>query len=231
MADRRRAQISSRKQPQQARSTELVAVILEAAVQVLTKEGAQRFTTARLAEKAGVSVGSVYQYFPNKAAILFRLQSDEWRQTTELLRRILEDVRRPPLERLRTLVHAFIRSECDEAAVRVALDDAAPLYAPEAQEAMASGERIVQVFMREALPKASKATRALAADLITTTFSAVGKQFSEAPRTPAEIKVYADAMADMFCAYLRGLRLTRAPRPPLRKTPSLSRVRAPGRRR
>ena len=233
MADRRRAQISSRKQPQQARSTELVAVILEAAVQVLTKEGAQRFTTARVAEKAGVSVGSVYQYFPNKAAILFRLQSDEWRQTTRLLRGILEDVRRPPLERLRNLVHAFIRSECDEAAVRVALDDAAPLYrdAPEAQEAMASGERIVQVFMREALPKASKATRALAADLITTTFSAVGKQFSEAPRTPAEIKVYADAMADMFCAYLRGLRLTRAPRPPLRKTPSLSRVRAPLRRR
>ena len=62
------------------------AAILEAAVQVLAKEGAQRFTTARVAEKAGVSVGSLYQYFPNKAAILFRLQSDEWRQTTELLR-------------------------------------------------------------------------------------------------------------------------------------------------
>jgi AcrR family transcriptional regulator len=207
MANRRSAQISSRKQPQQARSTELVAAILEAAVQVLTKEGAQRFTTARVAEKAGVSVGSVYQYFPNKAAILFRLQSDEWRQTSELLHGILEDVRRPPLERLRTLVHAFIRSECDEAAVRVALDDAAPLYrdAPEARAAMASGERIVQVFMREALPRASAATRALAADLITTTFSAVGKQFSEARRTPTEIKGYADAMADMFCAYLRGL--------------------------
>jgi AcrR family transcriptional regulator len=233
MANRRSAQISSRKQPQQARSTELVAAILEAAVQVLTKEGAQRFTTARVAEKAGVSVGSVYQYFPNKAAILFRLQSDEWRQTSELLRGILEDVRRSPLERLRALVHAFIRSECDEAAVRVALDDAAPLYrdAPEAREAMASGERIVQVFMREALPKASEATRALAADLITTTFSAVGKQFSEARRTPTEIKAYADAMADMFCAYLRGLTLTSAPRTPQRTTHRLSRVGAPCRRR
>jgi AcrR family transcriptional regulator len=232
MPARRSAQIYLRKQPKQARSTELVAVILQAAVQVLMKEGARRFTTARVAEKAGVSVGSVYQYFPNKAAILFRLQSDEWRQTTELLRGILEDVRRPPLERLRTLVHAFIRSECDEAAVRVALDDAAPLYrdAPEAREAKAAGERIVQVFMREVLPKASEATRALAADLITTTFSAVGKQFSEAPRTPAEIKAYADAMADMFSAYLRGLGLTPAPRPALRKTSSLSRVRAPGRR-
>src|SRR3954469_8789545 len=150
MADRRSRSVSSRKQPQQARSNELVAAILDAAVQVLAKKGAQRFTTARVAERAGVSVGSFYQYFPNKAAILFRLQSDEWRRTSELLRGILEDVRRPPLERLRTLVHAFIRSECDEAAVRVALDDAAPLYrdAPEAREARASADRTVQVFMR-----------------------------------------------------------------------------------
>jgi AcrR family transcriptional regulator len=207
MTERRSARISSRKQPKQARSADLVSAILDAAVQVLSKEGAQRFTTARVAEKAGVSIGSLYQYFPNKAAILFRLQSDEWRQTTSLLRGILEDSQRPPLERLRTLVHAFIRSECDEAAMRVALNDAAPLYrdAPEAQEAKASGERIVQVFMREALPEASEATRALAGELITTTLSEVGKQFSESPRSPAEIEVYADAMADMFCAYLERL--------------------------
>jgi AcrR family transcriptional regulator len=207
MTARRSPRISSRKQPQQARSAELVAAILQAAVQVLAQEGAQRFTTARVAEKAGVSVGSLYQYFPNKAAILFRLQSDEWRQTSDLLRTILQDRKRPPLERLRALVHAFIRSECDEAAMRVALDDTAPLYrdAPEAQEAKAAGHRGAEAFMREALPKAPERTRAMAADLITTTLSAVGKQFSETPRTPAEIAAYADAMADMFCAYLRGL--------------------------
>src|SRR5215813_13901512 len=148
MTDRRSPSISSRKQPKQARSSELVATILEAAVQVLTKEGAPRFTAARVAEKAGVSVGSLYQYFPNKAAILFRLQSDEWRQTTDLLRGILEDIRRPPLERLRALVHAFLRSECEEAAVRGALDNAAPLYrdAPESREARASGARAFQAF-------------------------------------------------------------------------------------
>lgn len=208
MASRRSSSISSRKQPQQARSTELVAAILDAAVQVLTKEGAQRFTTARVAERAGVSVGSLYQYFPNKAAILFRLQSDEWRQTTELLRGILEDVARPPLERLRRLVHAFIRSECEEAAMRVALNDAAPLYreAPEARSARASGERIVETFMREVLPNASHATRAMAGNLITTTLSTAGKHFSESARTAVEIATYADAMAEMFCAYLKSLR-------------------------
>jgi AcrR family transcriptional regulator len=207
MIDRPSVRISSRKPPKQARSTELVAAILDAAVQVLAKEGAQRFTTARVAEKAGVSIGSLYQYFPNKAAILFRLQSDEWRQTTGLLREILEDAQKPPLERLRTLAHTFLRSECDEATMRVALNDAAPLYrdAPETREAMASGERIVQVFMREALPEASEATRALASDLITTTLTEVGRQFSETPRSPAEIEAYAEAMADMFCAYLKGL--------------------------
>jgi len=200
--------ISSRKQPRQARSTELVAAILEAAVQVLAKEGAQRFTTARVAEKAGVSVGSVYQYFPNKAAILFRLQSDEWRQTTGMLRGILEDLDTPPLERLRALVHAFVDSECEEAQMRTALNDAAPLYrdAPEAQEARASGTDIVLNFMREVLPEASEGTRVQAGELIKTTLSEVGKAFSEKPRTAAEIAAYADAMADMFSAYLKSLK-------------------------
>lgn len=207
MADRRKIQVSSRKQPQQARSSELVAAILDAAVQVLAKEGAQRFTTARVAERAGVSVGSVYQYFPNKAAILFRLQSDEWRRTADLLRGILGDAGRPPLDRLRTLVHAFIRSECEEAEIRVALNDAAPLYrdAPEAQEVRVSGSDALKAFMREVLPRAADTTRTLACDLITATLTAVGKAFSETPRTPAEIDTYAGAMADMLCAYLTDL--------------------------
>lgn len=198
---------AARKTPVQERSRRTVDEILGAAARILVEDGYSALTTNDVAAAAGVSIGSLYQYFPNKAAILFRLQSDEWRQTTELLRGILEDASRPPLERLRTLVHAFIRSECDEAAVRVALDDAAPLYrdAPEAHEARASGARTVEGFMQEALPDASEATRALAGDLITTTLSAVGKQFSESPRTPAEIETYADAMADMLCAYLKDL--------------------------
>jgi len=140
-------------------------------------------------------------------AILFRLQSDEWRQTSESWRDILEDAGKPPLERLRVLVHTFIRSECEEAGIRTALNDAAPLYrdAPEARERRASARRTVQAFMQEVLPGAPKRTRALAADLITTTMSAVGKQFSATARTAAEVNAYAAAMADMFCAYLRAL--------------------------
>ena len=204
MSERQRAEISSRKKPQQARSNDLVAAILEAALQVLAKEGASRFTTTRVAERAGVSVGSIYQYFPNKASILFRLQSDEWRETTAMLRDTLQDARRPPLQRLRRLVHAFVKSECDEAEVRTALADAAPLYrdAPEAHEAKSESAGTLEAFMRELLPKATKAKRTLAGDLIKTTLGAVGKEFSETPRTAREIAAYADAMADMFSAYL-----------------------------
>lgn len=173
----------------------------------MATEGVRGFTTARVAEKAGFGVGSLYQYFPNKATILFRLQSDEWQQTITLMRSILEDVRHPPLQRLRELVRAFIRSECDEAAMRTALHDTAPLYRdePEAQETRHARDRLFLGFMREALPDASQETLGLAGGLISTTLGAVGKHFSERPRSKEEIEIYAQALADMFCAYIESL--------------------------
>lgn len=213
MTNRQTARISSRKQPQQARSSELVAAILQAAIQVLSEHGATRFTTARVAEKAGVSIGSLYQYFPNKAAILFRLQSDEWLHTTKMLQRILQDFEQPPLTRLRTLVQAFIRSECEEAQMRGALNDAAPLYrnAPEAHAVRAAGRQIFAAFMEELLPDVAEQIRSQACDLILTTLSSVGKDFSGSPRTEEEISVCADGLADMFSAYVLALNERRAP--------------------
>src|SRR5882757_5169900 len=124
MARARKAVISARKQPQQARSTRLVADILQASARVLVRHGAHRFTTARVAEAAGISVGSLYQYFPNKEAILFRLQAEEWGQTMGELHRILGDASVLPLDRVRAAVRMFFRSECDEAAFRSALEEA-----------------------------------------------------------------------------------------------------------
>lgn len=63
-------QISPRKSPKQVRSMVTLEVILDATIQVLTKQGLPKLTTARVAERAGVSVGSVYQYYPNKQALL-----------------------------------------------------------------------------------------------------------------------------------------------------------------
>ncbi|SFK57597.1 transcriptional regulator, TetR family [Sphingomonas sp. NFR04] len=208
MAATRTTPIHARKRPKQQRATQLIEAVLEAAVQVLMAEGAQRFTTARVAERAGVSVGSLYQYFPNKAAILFRLQADEWRRTTSLLSGILEQRDVPPAARLRRLVHAFVRSECEEAAIRLALADAAPLYrdAPEAVAAKGEAARVYRAFVEEALPDAPEADRHLAGDLIKMTLSQVGASFSATPRDEAEIVAWSEAIADMFLAYLSALR-------------------------
>jgi AcrR family transcriptional regulator len=59
-----------RKSPVQARSTASVDAILKATVQVLLRIGKEKLTTTRVAARAGVSVGTLYQYFPNKSALL-----------------------------------------------------------------------------------------------------------------------------------------------------------------
>jgi AcrR family transcriptional regulator len=208
MADRPSLGISRRKQPRQARSSDLVSAILQAAAQVLAQVGTRGFTTARVAERAGVSIGSLYQYFPNKAAILFQLQSDEWRDTSARLAAILETRGTPPGERLRAAVHAFVRSECEEAAMRRALDDAAPDYrdAPEAAEPQLAGSRVFRDFLREALPGTAEPDRLRAGEIIAMTLGEVGERISEQACTEETLQDYADALADMLCAYLERLR-------------------------
>lgn len=79
----RRPTVLPRKSPIQSRSEQTVETILAAATRVLIKDGAAGFTTNKVAERAGVSIGSLYQYFPNKEAIL-----------AELVRRHLADLER-----------------------------------------------------------------------------------------------------------------------------------------
>ena len=69
----RKNTLKARKMPGQARSQETVSVILEASARILESDGLRGFNTNAIAAKAGVSVGSLYQYFPNKDAIVLAL--------------------------------------------------------------------------------------------------------------------------------------------------------------
>jgi AcrR family transcriptional regulator len=63
--------LTPRKSPRQGRSIATVDAIFEATIQVLLSDGLIRLNTTRIARRAGVSVGTLYQYFPNKQALLF----------------------------------------------------------------------------------------------------------------------------------------------------------------
>jgi AcrR family transcriptional regulator len=65
------AALKPRKRPQQRRATVTLEAIFEATIQLLVKEGIARLTTTRVAERAGVSVGTMYQYFPHKQALIY----------------------------------------------------------------------------------------------------------------------------------------------------------------
>lgn len=65
--------LSPRKRPRQARATATVDAIYEATIQVLLSDEPHRLTTTRVAERAGVSVGTMYQYFPQKQALIHAL--------------------------------------------------------------------------------------------------------------------------------------------------------------
>ena len=81
-----------RKSASQKRSKATVETLLDATARVLTREGYDRASTNRIAAKAGVSVGSLYQYFPNKEALVATLVARHNREMLQLLRDALENV-------------------------------------------------------------------------------------------------------------------------------------------
>lgn len=99
--------ISPRKQPRQARSTATVEAILEAAARILESAGLAAFNTNAVAEKAGVSVGSLYQYFPAKSALLAALIR---RERDSLMAAIAHEEALATSSDLKAVLHGYIRA-------------------------------------------------------------------------------------------------------------------------
>ena len=83
--------------PTQARSRERLRRVLDAADEVLAREGAAAFTTTRVAQAAGVPVGSVYHYFPGKEAMVEALAVQYWSDFEDLVAAVAETDERDPL--------------------------------------------------------------------------------------------------------------------------------------
>jgi AcrR family transcriptional regulator len=115
--------IQPRKSPRQTRSIATVAVILEAATRVLARESLEGFNTNRVAEVAGVSVGSVYQYFPNKAALVTALIDRAQGELADALEALVAQLEAAPLQdALHAIAALAIRQQYGNPVLAAALD-------------------------------------------------------------------------------------------------------------
>ena len=115
VVSRRASLLRPRKKPGQGRSRVTVEAIVEAAARLFVRDGYANTTTNRIAELAGVSVGSLYEYFPNKASILLALLQRQVGGMLALMQTRLAAVRGAPLEELvRTIARTAVEGHYKE---------------------------------------------------------------------------------------------------------------------
>jgi len=113
--------------PIQARSTVTVEAISEATIQVLLTHGAERLTTTRVAARAGVSVGTLYQYYPNKQSLLFAIFEDHMDKVSRAVETACADACYKPMsEMISRVVEAFVDIKKQRADISIALYKVAP---------------------------------------------------------------------------------------------------------
>jgi AcrR family transcriptional regulator len=103
--------LEPRKRPRQQRAKETVSAILEAAAELFSRLGYSGTTTNKIALRAGVSIGSLYQYFPNKDAILAGLEEQHLSQVRAVVEQsliALEDEGRPVGDTIRSLLEGLV---------------------------------------------------------------------------------------------------------------------------
>ncbi|ASW01611.1 TetR/AcrR family transcriptional regulator [Paraburkholderia aromaticivorans] len=162
--------LNARKQPQQARSQATVDAIFDATIQVLLAEGLQRLTTIRVAERAGVSVGTLYQYFPQKQALLFAVLQRHLERVVSATEAAAGSAHNATLSAMvKAVVAAFVKAKTEN------LDESRALYAVALELDSRDYVREVQTRSRVALEAMLKtASDAQFDDIPTTTFMFMG---------------------------------------------------------
>jgi AcrR family transcriptional regulator len=182
------------------------ARLLDAALRVLHEDGALAFTTTRVAEEAGVSVGSLYQYFPNKHALAVALHVRAIEAGWRHVEAMLDEPSWSPRRKMREIAKWFFAVESEEAArfgavfedLEVFLRDRA---GPDGVERVAF-ERFTDLIAVATGQPAASPTTTFRAELLMTTLESVGKAVAARGLPPADQERWAVATADMVCDHV-----------------------------
>lgn len=200
-SDRR---LRPRKLPRQARSERTRQWILEAAAQVVAEHGYAAGTTNRIAERAGVSIGSVYQYYPNKDAILVELMSAHVESGLAALWALVEGGLPEALDDLiRVFVRATVDNHRDEPALHRVLFEETP-RPPSFVQALHEAEAAVVAVaagMLAAHPEVRVADTGTAARIVVATIESLVHRLVAA-RVPVDPQVVEDELVLMLVRYL-----------------------------
>lgn len=162
----RKAATDLRKRPSQRRSEATVSAILGAAARILEGAGPDALTTNAVAEVAGVSVGSLYQYFPNRTAILVELTRQERDRLRARVDGAVDATRGQDLERgVRALIEAAVAHQLDRPQLARALDFLEPSLSLDGESAALSVEIAAAVKRLLVAHKAARPAEA-ARDLV-----------------------------------------------------------------
>lgn len=188
-----RLQLGARKKPGQARSQETVRTILAAATRVLAKQSLSGFNTNRVAEVAGVSIGSLYQYFPNKAALIVAVLEMEHEKLASALEATVERCAGQSLsDGLLALARLAIEQQYHDPVLAAALDHEEQRLPMEAQLARYEQRMLaaVMVFLephRATLPSERVAPQT-ARDLLLIARALVEADAQEAKQPPSGLE-------------------------------------------
>ena len=188
-----RPQLRTRKEPRQTRSQETVKTILAAATRVLAKQSLSGFNTNRVAEVAGVSVGSVYQYFPNKAALIVALLESEHERLASALEATVEGCAGHSLsDSLLALAQLAIEQQYHDPVLAAALDHEEQRLPIEAQLGRYEERMLAAVMMlleqhRAALPS-GRVVPETARDLLLIARALVEADAQEAKQPPSGLE-------------------------------------------
>lgn len=199
--------INPRKRPKQARSRATVDAILEAAAQVFCAHGYAGGTTDRVAERAGVSIGSLYQYFPNKESLLLSLATQHMDEGFDLIHRLLAEVAKsqPALKiMLRQFVEALIELHDQAPQLHRVLFNEAPLppaFVEEKEAREAEFAEKLQLLLA-AYPEIQVRNTALAAYMLVQTIEGLVHSFVLFPPKGLAKESLTDEMVNMLYSYL-----------------------------